>query len=265
MADLRLTRENVDFMIRVQARDVDLGRSNDDEGKQLTTLAVLHRWRGITRHLASGAAGPFAADLARAVQARRIWLERLQAGAAAPSARYASLPQNRALFDALAIGDHESATALARLGTQMREPRPEQDIDGWLLEYLHGLLAEWPPDPAAAAGAGRTGQARAALADAGPAPEADLVLALEARDGAAFSGALCALVEQRRARFAADLTLPPEAVATERHVFVLGIALVNLARAIGVPTEPEYPTVPRQLLGLEPPPPPGHEAWRTPA
>ncbi|MBL9077657.1 MAG: immunity 49 family protein [Planctomycetes bacterium] len=265
MGDLRLTRENVDFMIRVLARDVDLGRRAEDEGKQLTTLAVLHRWRGIARHLASGATSPFTADLVRAVQARRDYLKRLQAGAAAASARYASLPQNRALFDALAIGDHVSATALARLGLQLREGQPEPDVDGCLLEYLHGLLVEWPPDPAAAAGAGRTGRATSVLAGAGPGPEADLVTALEVRDGAAFSRALSALVEQRRARFAADLTLPPEAIATERHVFVLGIALVNVARAMGMTTAVEYPTVPRQLLGLQPPPVPPPESWRRPA
>ncbi|MBL8727016.1 MAG: immunity 49 family protein [Planctomycetes bacterium] len=265
MGDLRLTRENVDFMIRVQARDLDLGTRDADEGKRLTTLSVLHRWRGIARHLASGATRPFVDDLARAVQARRTYLERLQAGTAASSQRYGALQQNRALFDAVAIGDQDGTTSLARLGTLARPPRPRQDIDEWLLEYLHGLLAEWPPDPTAAAAAGRTTAAIAALAAADPSPEHDLVEAFEARDGAALSTALLALVEQRQARFATDLTLPPELLATERHVWVLGIALVNVARTIGIATADEHPTIPGLLLGLTSPRPLAPESWRTPS
>ena len=265
MGDLRLTRENIDFMLRVLVPEVDLQAADPDEGKKLTTIALYHRLRGITRHLATGAAAPFAADLSRAVQARRLYLERLAAGKALHHARYGRLTQNRALFDAVAIGDLTSAAVIARLGLAAGATAPETGVEALFLRYLHELLAEGPMRGGQPSMGAKRVATLTTLREAGASPESLMAEALEARDGPAFSKALLDLVEQRRARFAADLTLPPEIVATEPHVFVLGLALVRIAQAAGTRAEREYPTIPSQVLGLTTPLMPEPDAWRSPA
>ncbi len=261
MVNLGLTIENLELLIRVGLDDIKSGTGDDDQGKKLTTLALYYRELGVALYLSTGDPASFAGSLAKGVQARLHYLRRHAEGKVPDSLRYNTTLQNRAFFDALAIGDLASASELVRLCDSRWYPDFEYEDDFLFADFLQRFFLVLH-DGAGKALAEQNLARLAGVLEGQASPEHDLCAALVGEDAEGFDAAFTALLNRRRAKFKEILTLPPEVVATEKHVFVNGIGIVLLARGAGLATQEEYPTVPRPLLRLPPHARVAPEAWR---
>lgn len=146
-------------------------------------------------------------------------------------------------FDAIAAGDLECAREISRHSRPTHNPDGEYEeafLYVFLLMkrfFLNGSPAECRELLQ------RYEEALDGLAD----PRLEICRALLDGDARAFGAALSEHLERAQAaaleRIAAGM-MPQEQAATEAHLSVEGLALVRLAEAVGLPTDPNYATVP---------------------
>lgn len=155
------------------------------------------------------------------------------------------------LLDALAIGDWELAE---RIGRSM-EPRwcqgLEYEEDFCFFECLPLLATRAAGKPLAGA-ALQDSLDRIRRATQGiDYPRLGAVEALAQASAERFEEALLALIAERRAEVARQRKSGLGDViflSTEAHVFIEGLALVRLARALGLRTRSQYPLIPPAAL-----------------
>jgi hypothetical protein len=261
MGDLKITSENLRFFVRVAVEQYRSG-SVTDVGKALTTIAVYHRALGIARYLQYHDRVGFAACVGRSVQARLGYLRQVQAEKSSTAPRYSTTAHNRALYDAIVVGDDASATELATRGRGRWNSDYEYEDDFLVNEFLHEYyLAGAAGDPAAAQLQPLLDRLATVTGDPA-APELLVGKALLTGDADAFEAGLGGMIAARAKRFAEETMMPPELAATEQHVFMQGLAMTRLARRRGIRTADEYPTIPEPLLTLEPSHALGDDAWQ---
>jgi hypothetical protein len=165
-------------------------------------------------------------------------------------------------FDAIACGDRASAERIA--GGSARYAKPERElVDDFL--YVHLLMERF----FRAASDAEIAPILAAFAQAlenKPTPRFEICRALLARDAGTFHDALTAMIDEHRRWYVEGFQkgkIPEETLVIEGCLFVEGLALVRLAREVGIKTEPDYPLIPGPAL-TDQKPSPDPNAWRSP-
>lgn len=220
------------------------GRFYEDAAEAFRAWAIL-------RLLLEADRGDFAAGLALSGYARRAWLRRCAAARFAD--HHLAFSRSGSMLDCIA-GDHP-ALAAEVFGASPVAPRPgdEYEDDFWWQRLLGSLLVSAPLDESRRAAAALDVAAR------GTGARVALATALLERDRGRFAAAFEDLLAERDAerggevrRAGGDL-----GVAAGARVFIEGLAVLKLARHLGLPVASEYPMCP--TLALLPFPAPAPE------
>src|SRR5215510_10610509 len=136
MGDLKITAENLRFFVRVAVDEYRTGKTKDI-GKALTTIAVYHRALAITRYLRYHDRPGFVAASGRSIQARLAYVRQFGAEPASAAPRYSTTAHNRALYDAIVVGDAALANELATRGRGRWNSDFEYEDDFLYNDFLH--------------------------------------------------------------------------------------------------------------------------------
>jgi hypothetical protein len=171
-------------------------------------------------------------------------------------------------FDALAAGDLDAARTIAQQARPTWNPAEELEEDFLYLSLIMSLLVS-PPGAALGEPSFQTRLARyQELADGNDEDELKLAIVngLVGRNDEEFGTALAERMkqlQQRYRRLAANLSMPEEEAATSGSVSVEGLALVRLARLLGLEPASDYRLVPGLALEASASGPAG-AAWQRP-
>lgn len=246
MQELALIVNNLRFFIKKELDEIEHG--SPEEPRRLTTLALYFRCLGIAKFLAFADRNAFVDYLGRGIAARLDYLERLSLRQATESDVFNTIPKNRALFDAVAIGADDAATKLARLCNDGRNVEKEYEEEFLYARFFH-LAHLAGPDLRESDELSETLERLRALIGDDDA-RVTICSSLIESDSAKFETAMLALIEQRSVAFAERKDLHPAIKQTESHLFVQGLAMAKIARRTGIELRLEYPTMPRPLMEL---------------
>ncbi|MFY0522372.1 Imm49 family immunity protein [Archangium gephyra] len=194
----------------------------------------------------------------------------LQRSGAAHASFFARAPEaekvtSRAdpFFDAVACGDRAAAERIARHSPSA--PKLDQEhLEDFL--YVRFLMERFFLGATEEASERLLGQLEEAAGEGAPSARARVGHALFTGNAEAFRDSLLGLIGEHRAWYETGLQrgrIPEEQWATEAHLFVEGLALVRLARGMGMATDEEYPLIPSLAL-TTPRLAYDAEAWRSP-
>ncbi|MFY2558300.1 Imm49 family immunity protein [Corallococcus terminator] len=258
---LETVRANALYLQREALESIRAQDAYEQTGRPYVEVAWFYRRVGLCELLSEARTDRFFVYLCKSAQARLSLLQRVAGGRPAQQ-QHTCASKNFSFMDALAAGQLELASRLARMTTDRHEPAHEYEEDFLLHHFLHRLTLG---DPAA-------DELRPLLARWEAVLQGDvtchLVLcqALLTRDTEQFHRALADAIAQRAATFKERKSDggPQDVALTEPHVYVTGLALLRLAELRGMETFREYPTLPRLAripLGLAPPP---TDSWLKP-
>lgn len=249
MSSLRPTllesiRDDSLFELEEAARSVNARDPRERSGEAHTVAALCHRRLAICALLADADPDRFFTHLCHSAHARLDLLQRIATGQSVDGL-YGCASKELAFIDALAAGHLNAAVAIARLASRRVDPSVEYEDDFCLHHFLHqhtlnqldGQAANLP----AILGRWRS------VVDGGLDPYLDVCQALLDRNGDAFNGALCEVIDARVRSFREsprDGGPNDELRRTEGALFMNGLALLRLAELHGIETRREYPTVP---------------------
>lgn len=153
----------------------------------------------------------------------------------------------------MACGDRATAERIARHAPG--EHRAEREhLEDFL--YVHFLLQHFflgaAPDTCEDIAARLT---EASLEDVAATARADVCRALLTRNADGFQEALLTLIGEHRSWYETGFQrgrLPEEVWAIDGNLFIEGLALVRLARTVGLPTAEESPLIPSLALATPP-------------
>jgi hypothetical protein len=168
-----------------------------------------------------------------------------------PNAPYRKASFLEPLADALAANQWKLAREIAALSPQQWQQGDEYE-DDFAYARILGLLAD-PGAPDLAGLQAALAQLERALEKA-PSVRLDLCRALLARDAAAFGPAFEALLadHERAMEELSHSTHSTEAwFEPNRRIMVEGLAVLRLAEALQLPTEPDYRLCPRLARGTD--------------
>ncbi|MFY2561078.1 Imm49 family immunity protein [Corallococcus terminator] len=146
-------------------------------------------------------------------------------------------------FDAVAAGDFEGATRVARQARRHWAQGEEYEEDFLFVELLMQRFFLEAERSSCEALLVRYEQALQGTEDV----RWGLVKALLEEDGAAFGAALSLYLSERRDRIQRQVKkerMPPELAVTEGYFSVEGLALVRLAERVGLETDEDYLHIP---------------------
>lgn len=230
--DLELLIENRSTLLAECLERVEAGEFG---GGLYFDICFHYRSMGIAHLLLEGDARRYVDCLARSGQVRRHYLEHADRTAASDP-EFLCTSSDRGWEAAMVAGDLEGARLIARLLSETLVPGHEYPEDFLFRRLLHqlpesggegGFMAEPAALSSLEAVASETSPAKAAI-----------VRGLLERDAERYIAGLTDWLERRHARFV-ELAATPgfsrEHLATERHVFVLGLAVDRIAGARGLP------------------------------
>jgi hypothetical protein len=243
--DLHATRENLEFMLE-SFRSLPRPRTpNADDCEACLLAGRRYRQHAIALLLTEADGERFFAGLLRAAELRR---DLLAAIASSPKefAEYRHVGGGTGFFDALAAGNPSTAGEIARVSTSEWQPDYEYEDDYWYAKALHEfVLQDLAPDARVA----EIMESLRRAAEGKMTPQLRLCGALLAGDTEGFRTALLDRVREHQETFARKgegIIADPDEFATERHVFVEGLALKLLARTRGILVDDEDPLMPRE-------------------
>jgi hypothetical protein len=205
------------------------------------------RGHAILRLLIDGDGDAFSNDLVMSAQARRAYLRRCAQANYAD--HFIALSRSGSLLDAVAGDDPALAAEISRLSPTAWRPGEEYEVDFCFQRLLALTLVGAPAEGVAGA------LEQYDKAAEGSGARLRLCRVIHDRDAAAFDGAFRAVLAEREAENQDDKSLADErlAVALGTKVFVEGIAVLKIARRLGLPIAMEYPMCPAlALLPREP-------------
>lgn len=234
------------------------GRPIEERGRLVLEVCTRLRRLGLVALLARGDVRAYAADLHASAQEYLRLLGQVRWDAVGD--RY-WLCASRAhpFFDALAVEDWEGAGAIAAAAAPVRSPGDEFADDFAFVRRVMAMAGPSSPDAEARLMAQL--EAEAAESD----PRVGVCRALHEKDADGFEEALARLAREREAKVAArvhEVGVEGAWHATERFVYVEGLALVRVAARRGLTLEGRYPGLPALALGPMPRPFPTTDAWR---
>lgn len=203
--------------------------------KEVLAFCANYRVAGIGALFLSGEGADLRRRLSQSGRAFAHYLSR--EGVALPL-----LSQAQPFFDAVAAGDFEAARLISSRLRRGWVRGEEYEEDHLFPEYLMQRFF-LGADPATCAGLlDRWERALQGAEDL----RLPVCRALGAGDAAAFDEAFPVFLAQERADLEelAEMGMGPEAAATERHLSVVGLALVRLAESAALPVADEYPGIP---------------------
>ncbi len=213
-----------------------------EAGRFYEEAAEALRAHAILRLLIDADGDGFSNDLVMSGQARRAWLRRCARQQYADY--FLALSRSGSMLDAIAGDDFPLAVEIFGLSPTALREGDEYEADFAWQRFLGLRIAGAPPAEidaalavfdAAVEGAG----ARLAVAKG-----------LRSRDAEGFDEAFRALLAEREVENEEDAATAEEEVAAAAgaQVFVEGVAVLKLARHIGIPTADEYPMCPTLAL-----------------
>jgi hypothetical protein len=220
----------------------DSGSTLQDAGPFYEGAAEALRGHAILRLLIDGDGEGFSNDLLMSAQARRGYLRRC--AHAKYGDYFLALSRSSALFDAVAGDDVTLASEVFHLSPDSWRPGDEYEVD-FCFQRCLGLHV--CGSPAAALTSALEHFEKAAE---GEGARLSVCHALHGKDPNAFESAFQAFLQARNAEIAETLDLADEQliVALGTKVFVEGIAVLKIARRLGLPLAIEYPMCPALAL-----------------
>ncbi|WNG39586.1 hypothetical protein F0U61_42390 [Archangium violaceum] len=258
--DLETIQDNAWFALGNALKAISEKTDAERTGKAHGVVTYMYHRLALCELLAEARTDRFQVLLCKSALARAFMLR------LATSRRFEPIlicgSRNFSFVDAVAAGQLDLASELARLSPDRHEPRCEYEDDFLLhrfmqkrLLHLHAaedhdfqaMLERW-----------------AQVVEGEHAPYLDVCRALVLRDAEAFHTALLEAGEERARLFRKKDAYPEDARRTDGAVFMNGLALLRLAELSGMPTQREYPNIPylaRMPVGTLPLPP---DTWMRP-
>jgi hypothetical protein len=209
------------------------GRFYEDAAEALRAHAIL-------RLLVDADGNGFSNDLVMSGHARRGWLRRCARHQYADY--FLALSRSGAMLDATAGDDLQLAAEIFSLSPTAFRKGEEYEDDFYWQRFLGLLLSAAPR--------AELDSALAGLATVAEGARPALAKALDVRDATALDEAFRGFLEEREASNAEEAARAQEevAVAAGTQVFIEGIAVLKLARRLGIPISDEYPMCPTLAL-----------------
>jgi hypothetical protein len=205
------------------------------------------RAHAILRLLFDARPDKFSNDLVMSGQSRRAFLRRCRA--TEYSDYFTARSRTGSLFDSIAGNDFELAAEIARLSPDRFQNGDEYEDDFFYQKYV-GL---WTTN-ADQSERGAALDALEAIADDCGKARADVGRSLEAGDPAKFESSFQNLLRMRTEELATDGAVKEDVTAAiGANIFIEGVALLKLARHIGVATRDEYPMCPALAVEIRTP------------
>lgn len=256
---LEYARINHQDALEKALREVAAGQPDPD-----AYFAIGFAWRvlALCALLRDADTHAFAACLAKSGQVRLHLLQRVQQGMACPPLL---LCTSKDIFFAasLAAGDLDTARAIAQLAPQRHFANLEYEDDFLFYHFLHRALLA--PDDTVRLEA--LLQRWEDVLEGGESAYRDVCRELLSGQPERFESGFTAFLQERQEalrEYAESFTCNRELLATEGKIFIEGLAVLRLADLRGLPTQPQYPLIPRmaRLPPGTPLPPPA--SWRKP-
>ncbi len=232
--DLDEAREDVGFLVRnLLHSQCTLAHA----GRYCEAIVEAQRSVALLELLLHADAAVFADELAVGAYARRHFLRRCAKSSFAD--HYTCASRADGLFAALAAGQLGLAREIGALSPAGPRANEEYEEDFWYARFLFAMLEPLAPAPVLK-------ELERSLEGEGSA-RLDVCKALAARDPAALDEALEALLEVHAEDVANERLGPAQEEAgraAATHVFVEGLALLQLAGHLGIETRAEYPFCP---------------------
>lgn len=255
---LEYARANHQHALQEALSEIAAGQPEPD-----AYFAAGFAWRilGLCALLEDADTRAFSACLAKSGQARLYLLQLIHQGLTCPP-KVQCTSKDIFFAASLAAGDLDTARAIAQLAPQRHFPDIEYEDDFLFYHFLHRALLT-PED---------TDRLEALIArwdqvlEGGDSAYRDVCRELLSGRPEYFKSAFASFLQERKEslrEYAESFTSSKELLATEGKIFVEGLAVLRLAELRGLPTQPQYPLIPRLArvpLGTPLPP---HGSWRT--
>jgi immunity protein 49 of polymorphic toxin system len=211
-----------------------------ENGRFAELVVDLYRTVAICALLHDGSRAAFLENLQKSGAASAFALPRLAKGSVAAS-------KLSGFFSAAACGDLETARAISKAAPDAWSSDLEHEDDFLYTRFLMELFCLGATKSRLQAIAERLG----VVTDGEASPRREICEAMLARDAGRFEAGLELWLAERRdfyrEHWECDQVTEDE-WATDGQVFVEGIALVKLARKLGLVTQPEYLFIPAAVL-----------------
>lgn len=250
---LQDTEEDLLDQVKEGLAVVAAGGSVREAGDVFESLAAALQARACCRLLTSMDRAGFFKNLVLSAYARRYYLRKSREQHSAESLNLA-ISRTESFFDAVAAGAMDLAREVVDLSPTEWIRDGEYEDDFCYYHFLHCYVRTFPAPDVRQLGAVLTRFER--VLDGKPSPRLRACRSLLDRDREAFREAFESLVDDReqevlKAQLGDDLTLE-----TRAHLFVEGLALLQLAELAGVSLDGEYEHCPSVARATGTPPRP---------
>jgi len=212
-----------------------LGKLSEELSKKLRTLAIICL-------LGDSDTDLFYHNLIRGANVRELFLLRSREENYLTDFHLAA-SRTTAIFNALAANEVDLAGRIATLSTDSWMAEDEYEDDFCYAQLIHYIIRNGTDAPRLDGILSRFEQ----VLQGSESPRLDICKALSSTDQEAFNDAFQGLLEDRTRTIAdqeARGQIHDAGYATERHIFVEGLAILNLANKKGLTTQREYPYCP---------------------
>ena len=211
-------------------------------------LCLLLRTEACCYVLVDGDQDGFFHTLRKSADVRRYYLHRVAATGSTGDPLFA-LSNGPAFFDALAARDFEIADEIAGASSQNWQPDSEYEDDYCFYKFFHLLVADGNHEPTLKQILSRF----EAVVEGESSAKLHVCGALLSRDQQGFDSSINALLEERSAELESDeerFFTDRIVFDVKRHIYIEGLAILNVADRLGLETREEYQYCP-QLCRLQ--------------
>jgi hypothetical protein len=255
--EIVIVRGNLEYELSELLPRVLYSAPGEALGEAYLEICLFYRRLGICVLLTRLNVGGFANELAKAGKA----YEHFVSHSSDADAEYVCTSRATPYFDMLAAGDIATARRIEAIAPRTWEREHEFEDEFLYMRFLMDLVSSNSSpidrDPMI--------ERMQKLPDLSPGKLA-ICEALHAAEDQAFEEAMELMLEERAEDVAEarSLPIPSEAyfLETEAFIFVEGIAIVRLARLIGIRTHHEYPGIPSQVFTMDTLPRGSRVEWR---
>ncbi|NMO22132.1 hypothetical protein HPC49_36140 [Pyxidicoccus fallax] len=240
--DLETIQDNAQFTLEAALEEISSQGEGEGSGLAYHAAALMYHRLALCALLSEARADRFQFYLCKSGLVR-VHLLRLAASGRTFHPRTTCASKNFSFADAVAAGQLELAAELARLTPDRCDPRYEYE-DDFLLHrfmqkcFLHLFAGEAHDFPALM-------MRWAQVVEGEHAPYLEVCQAVLRRDAGGFDEALRSSIEERSRLFRQKEAYSEDARRTDGALFVNGLTLLRLAELSGMPTQREYPNIPR--------------------
>jgi hypothetical protein len=243
MSDLEDCEESFTYLLESAAEQV---RAGVDVASSCQAIETAQRVLATCALLGQADPDLFVERLDRAATARWHLLRQVAAGMPCEP-RGISATRALGFFAALASGNLKLGSWIADLRPRSHAPEWEYEEDFLFVDFLRqaalGLAAGGSWSSAAASNLARWDQ----VLEGRDSPTAAACKAVALADGPGFASSFETFLAKRLKdldAYRSEVNFDPQMYAVEGHVYIEGIALLEVAGRAGLPVEPQYPLIP---------------------